>query len=146
VLPMTDQAVLVSKPVPRPTPDSLPYWEAAKRNILRLPRCEDCAKPFFYPRSACPTCGGTNISWIDCSGRATLHTYIISHRPAPGFQADAPYAVAVVELEEGPRLMTNIVGIPNTPEMLQLDMVLEVDFELRGEYSVPVFRPAGEVK
>jgi hypothetical protein len=59
-----------------------------------------------------------------------------------GFEDDAPYAIAVVELEEGPRMMTNIVGIANTPETLELDMDLEVDFEPRGDYHVPVFRPA----
>lgn len=76
------------------------------------------------------------------SGRGTLHTYVINHRPAPGFEDDAPYAVAVVELEEGPRLMSNIVGIENTPENLVLDMDLEVTFEQRGDVAVPVFQPS----
>jgi hypothetical protein len=85
------------------------------------------------------------------SGRAKLHTYLINHRPAPGFEDDAPYAIAVVELEEGPRMMTNIVGVSNTPENLELDMPLEVRFEPRGDrrdqerggQMVPVFTPAG---
>ena len=67
---------------------------------------------------------------------------MISHRAAPGFGADAPYAIAVVELEEGPRMMSNIVGVVNNPDSLVLDMALEVDFEPRGEQMVPVFRPA----
>ena len=78
------------------------------------------------------------------SGRGRLHTYLISHRPAPGFEADVPYAIAIVELDEGPRMMSNIVGIPNTPEHLVLDMELRVEFEPRGDdMQVPVFRPAG---
>jgi uncharacterized OB-fold protein len=71
-----------------------------------------------------------------------LHTYVISHRASPGFEGDVPYAIAVVQLEEGPRMMTNIVGIENTPENLVLDMDLVAEFEPRGEQSVVVFRPA----
>ena len=82
------------------------------------------------------------MEWLAVSGRARLHSYVISHRPAPGFEGDAPYAIAVVELEEGPRLMTNIVGVENTPENLVLDMALEVVFQERGDQCVPVFRPA----
>jgi hypothetical protein len=79
---------------------------------------------------------------VAASGRARLHTYLINHRPAPGFEA--PYAIAVVELEEGPRLMTNIVGIENTPENLQLDMELQVTFEERDGMWIPLFTPATE--
>jgi len=68
---------------------------------------------------------------------------VISHRAAPGFEGQVPYAIAVVELAEGPRMMSNVVGIANTPEALVLDMELEVDFEPRGAVAVPVFRPAG---
>ncbi len=75
------------------------------------------------------------------SGRGTLHTYVINHRAAPGFEA--PYAIAVVELDEGPRMMSNIVGVDQTPEALVLDMALEVTFEERGDVFVPLFRPAG---
>jgi uncharacterized OB-fold protein len=72
-----------------------------------------------------------------------LYSYVINHRPAPGFEAEAPYAIAVVQLAEGPRMMTNIVGVPNTPEALELDMPLRVQFEKRGEVTLPVFGPAG---
>jgi uncharacterized OB-fold protein len=132
------------KAAPKPTPETAPYWEAANRGELLIQRCNPCDRPFFYPRSACPTCASTDITWITASGRARLHTYLINHRPAPGFEDDAPYAIAVVELEEGPRMMTNIVGVPNTPENLELDMPLEVRFEARGDQMVPVFAPAGQ--
>lgn len=128
---------------PRPTPETLPYWEAANQGELLIQRCRSCEKPFFYPRLACPGCGSKEVVWVRASGRATLHTYLVNHRPAPGFEDDAPYAIAVVELEEGPRMMTNIVGLPNTPEALELDMALEVRFEARGDQMVPVFAPAG---
>lgn len=131
-----------SKPVPFPTPETAPYWEAANRGELLIQRCNACGRAFFYPRSACPNCSSADVDWIRASGRARLHTYVINHRPAAGFEDDAPYAIAVVELEEGPRMMTNIVGVPNTPEHLELDMPLEVRFDARGEQMVPVFTPA----
>ena len=86
------------------------------------------------------------MEWFAASGDATLYSYVINHRPAPGFEADGPYAIAVVQLAEGPRLMTNIVGVPPTPEALVLDMPLRVTFEQRGPISLPVFAPvqAGE--
>jgi uncharacterized OB-fold protein len=87
----------------------------------------------------CPACGSRIVEWFTASGRATLYSYVINHRPAPGFEDDAPYAIAVVELDEGPRMMTSIVGLPATPEALQLDMPLQVRFEPRGDVSLPVF-------
>ncbi len=130
------------KPVPKPTPETEHYWEGTKLGELRIQRCNECGQAYFYPRPSCPHCSSTDVTWVRASGQARLHTYLISHRPAPGFTDEVPYAIAVVELEEGPRMMTNIVGVENTPEALVLDMALEVAFEPRGEQSVPVFRPA----
>jgi uncharacterized OB-fold protein len=81
------------------------------------------------------------VEWVVASGRARLHTYLINARPGPGFE-ETP-AIAIVELEEGPRMMTNIVGIANTPENLKLDMPLQVTFEERDGTWIPLFRPAG---
>jgi len=131
-----------AKLAPKPTPETMHYWEGTAKGELRIQRCNTCHDAYFYPRLSCPSCSSTDVSWIEASGRARLHTYLISHYPAPGFADDVPYAIAIVELEEGPRMMTNIVGIENTPEALELDMNLEVTFEPRGDYSVPVFRPA----
>jgi uncharacterized OB-fold protein len=83
------------------------------------------------------------VEWFTATGRATLYSYVINHRPARGFEEDGPYAIAVVQLAEGPRMMTNIVGVPNTPEDLVLDMELQVTFEQRGEISLPQFTPVG---
>ena len=132
------------KPVPQPTPDTQPFWDGCARGELMLQRCRDCDQPYVYPRPICPACGPTDVEWFTASGRATLYSYVINHRPAPGFEADAPYAIAVVELAEGPRMMTNIVGVPNTPAELILDMELQVTFEQRGDISLPVFAPAGK--
>jgi uncharacterized OB-fold protein len=132
------------KPSPKPTPETEHYWEGTKLGELRIQRCHACGQAYFYPRPSCPFCFSTDVSWEVASGRARLHTYLISHRPAPGFADDVPYAIAVVELEEGPRMMTNIVEVEQTPEALVLDMDLAVDFEARGAQSVAVFRPSGD--
>jgi len=132
-----------AKPVPEPTPDTQPFWDGCAAGELRIQRCRDCGKPYFYPRPVCPECGSTDVEWFTASGRATLYSYVINHRPARGFEDDGPYAIAVVQLAEGPRMMTNLVGVPNTPEDLILDMELQVTFEQRGEISLPVFAPAG---
>ena len=129
------------KAAPKPTPETAPYWEAANRGELQIQQCNVCSRHYFYPRTACPHCSSTDVTWVTVSGRGRLHTYLISHRPAPGFEDEAPYAIAVVELEEGPRMMANIVGVNNTPDELDLDMPLEVRFERRGEQMVPVFTP-----
>ena len=131
-----------AKPVPEPTPETQPFWDGCARGELLLQRCRDCGKPYFYPRPVCPACGSTDVEWFRASGRATLYSYVINHRPARGFEAEAPYAIAVVELAEGPRMMTNIVGVPNTPEDLVLDMELQVTFEQRGDVTIPQFGPA----
>lgn len=129
------------RPLPQPTPETQHFWDGAKAGELRLQRCDDCAHTYFPPRPFCPNCGSRSVSVFPASGRATLYSYVIHHRAPPGFEA--PYAIAVVELEEGPRMMTNIVGTPQTPEALQLDMALEVAFQpMNDEISLPLFRPA----
>lgn len=131
-----------SRPIPQPTPETAHYWEGARQGELRIQRCVDCAHAYFPPRPFCPACSSRDVAVEVASGRATLHSYVIHHREVPGFEP--PYAIAVVELEEGPRMMTNIVECDQTPEALRLDMDLEVTFlELTDEIHLPVFRPAG---
>ena len=131
------------RPLPKPTPETQHFWDGARRGELLLQRCDDCHAAYFPPRPFCPSCASRSVSVFRASGRAQLHSYVISHRPAPGFTP--PYAIAVVQLEEGPRMMTNIVGCPQTPEALVLDMPLEVVFEPIDErITLPLFRPARE--
>ncbi len=118
------------------------FWDGAKRGELIIQRCDDCAHAYFPPRPFCPSCGGRSVQNEVTSGRATLYSYVINQRPPPGF--DGPIAVAVVELAEGPRMMTNIIDTPQTEEALVLDMDLEVVFEPQTEeISLPLFRPTG---
>ena len=98
-------------------------------------------KCYFPPRPFVPGTGSTDISVVKASGKGRLYSYIINHRPPPGFTA--PYAICVVELDEGVRMMTNIVECDQTPEALVLDMPVEVVFEkIDDEISLPLFRPA----
>ena len=127
--------------VPIPTPETKPFWEGTRAGELRLQRCDGCSHVYFPPRPFCPACAGRAVSWFAASGRGSLYSYVIHHRPVPGFTP--PYSIAVVELAEGPRLMTNIVECPQTPEALQLDMPVEVVFQkLSDEIFLPQFRPA----
>ena len=103
------------KPVPVPTPETQPFWDGCAAGELRIQRCRTAATPYFYPRPVCPACGSVSVEWFTASGRATLYSYVINHRPAPGFEDDGPYAIAVVQLAEGPRMMTSITGVPEHP-------------------------------
>ncbi|MFQ5382040.1 MAG: Zn-ribbon domain-containing OB-fold protein [Dehalococcoidia bacterium] len=131
-------------PLPQPTPETQHFWDGTRVGELRLQRCDDCGTPYFPPRPFCPACSSRSVSVFSASGRATLHTYVISHRAMPGSGLEPPYSIAVVELEEGPRMLTNIVECEQTPEALQLDMPLEVVFdEVSPEITLANFRPAG---
>lgn len=122
--------------------ESRPYWEAAAEGRLLLRSCRDCGEAHHYPRPFCPSCWSESVEWTESSGRATLYTWSTVHvNGMPPFSDRLPYVAAVVDLEEGPRLMTTIVGCD--PDALEIGMSLVVDFEdLTDEIRAPVFRPA----
>ena len=127
--------------LPVPTPETQHFWDGCKAGELLLQRCTDCTKSYFPPRPFCPKCASRQVSAFAASGRAILDSYVIHHRKVPGFEP--PYAIAVVKLAEGPRMMTNIVECAQTPEALQLDMPLEVVFAKQTDaITLPFFRPA----
>ena len=109
---------------------------------LRLQRCTDCGHSYFPPRAFCPKCASRDVEVYAASGKATLYSYVINHRPRKDMGTE-PHSIAVVELAEGPRMMTNIVGCPQTPEALQLDMPVQVTFQKESDdISLPLFEPA----
>jgi uncharacterized OB-fold protein len=127
--------------VPTPTPETEHFWEGTRAGELRLQRCTSCSQHYFPPRPWCPHCSSADVEVVEASGDATLYSYVIVHRGMPWMEA--PYVVAVVELAEGPRMMTNIVGCPPEPEALPLDLALRVRFEsISDEISLPLFEPA----
>ncbi|HEY8171909.1 MAG TPA: OB-fold domain-containing protein [Dehalococcoidia bacterium] len=130
-----------TKPLPIPSPESEPFWEGCKRHELRLPYCTHCERFFFYPRKFCPRCFSWDIEWRTCSGRGTLYTFAIQYRPQMmGFTP--PYVTAIVQLEEGPRLMTNLVGVEPSPESIRCDMPVEVVWEdASDEITLAHFKP-----
>ena len=131
-----------TRPLPVPTPETRHFWEGTQVGELRLQCCDDCRHIYFPPRPFCPKCASRKVTVVTSSGKAKLYSYVIHHRPAPGFTP--PYAIAVVELDEGPRMMSNIVGCPQTPDALVLDMLLQVTFERQSEQiTLPFFKPAG---
>jgi uncharacterized protein len=139
----TETDVLKStKPVPRPAPESLPYWEAAKQHRLSLPKCEACEKFWFPPSRSCPHCLSAEFAFQDVSGRGKVFSFVTFHRPFhPAFTEEVPYVVALVELEEGPRLLTNILGL--NPDEVTCDMPVKVVFDdVDSEHTVPKFERA----
>ena len=133
----------IQRPLPKPTPETQHFWDGCKEGELRLQRCSKCAETWFPPRPFCPSCACREVEVYKASGKATLLSYVISHRGHPGFGKE-PYAIAVVKLEEGPQMMSNVVGCPQTPEALLLDMPLEVTFEQQTKDEsifIPLFKP-----
>lgn len=128
-------------PEPHPTPETRPYWEATTRHVLVHHRCRGCGSATQHPRAVCAGCGSTDLAWTPCSGRARLHSYVIVHRPEPVFAAEAPFVLAIVELEEGVRMTSRIVDVEPNPDALPLDAELELRWLPRGAVNLPVFAP-----
>ena len=132
-----------TRPLPQPTPETQHFWDGCKQGQLLLQRCDDCASVYYPPRPFCPSCSSRAVSAFAASGRGTLVSYVINYRPHPAW--DEPHSIAIVQLEEGPRMATNIVGCEQTPEALQLDMPVEVVFEaVSDDISLPLFQPVQE--
>jgi uncharacterized OB-fold protein len=97
------------RPLPRPTPVSAPFWDGLRQREIRLQRCDDCRRVQFYPRPACRFCGALELTWETLSGGAELYSYTVVHRaPFEAFADAVPYALAIVALDEGPRLVSTV--------------------------------------
>lgn len=129
--------------LPVPTPETKHFWDGARESKLLLQRCEECERAYFPPRPHCPRCGTSRVTVFPASGRARLYSYTIDHI---NLRDGSPVAVGVAELEEGVRMMCNLLEVDQTPEALQLDMPLQVVFQkINDEITLPQFKPAGEV-
>jgi len=132
----------IDKPLPAVTEDGAPYWAAAREGRLELQRCAKCKHWRFPPSVVCPKCLAFEHEWAPVSGRATIYSFIVVHRPQhPGFAKDAPYNVALIELEEGPRMLTNIVDCDL--DTLAVGQKVQLVLQDTGKgAALPRFRPA----
>ena len=124
----------MNPPVPAIDPDSTPYWAALDQHRLILKRCGACGKAHFYPRELCPYCHADDLTWVEASGRGAIYSFTVCRRPAgPAFAAEIPYVVALVDLAEGPRMMTRILG---DPAAVAIGRAVRVRFERQNETLV----------
>jgi uncharacterized OB-fold protein len=126
------------KPQPTPSAESAPFWEGAKARRLQLPRCNTCARFWFPPSQRCAHCLSADFEWREVSGQGRIYSFVVFHRVYhPAFESEVPYAVAIVELDEGPRMLANIVG--TKPDDIRCDQRVRVVFEERGDQAIPQF-------
>ena len=131
---------MYEKPLPVFDADSRPFWEGAKAHKLVLQQCGGCGKFVFYPRVLCPHCHSDSLEWKDVSGEGTIHTFTVARRPAgPTFKEDLPYVVALIDLKEGPRMMSNIVT--DDVDSVKIGQSVKVTFDdVTGEVTLPKFQ------
>ena len=125
---------------PRRNPETAAFWDACAEHRLALPRCDECDQLIWYPRRFCPFCGSRSVTMVDVSGRGSVYTFTIMRRGGGPFRDKAPYVLAYVELDEGPVMMTNIVGAD--PESVYVGQPVKVVWEPAGDTdAVPRFTP-----
>ena len=140
--PSTLDALAAVRPRPEPTPISRPFWDATAQGRFLIQRCRACSTAIFYPKVTCTSCGSVELGWEEASGQGTVHTFSVARRAThPKFTGKEPYVVAIVELAEGPRVTTNIVGCE--PAAVHVGMAVHVHFEPVGAdgFAMPVFAP-----
>ena len=130
---MTDST---PRPYPEPDGESRPFWEGVAEGRLRIQRCGACGRHVFYPRSVCPHCMEARLEWVDTAGSGTVYSFTVVHRAPPGFAEEAPYVVALVELSEGPRLLTRLAGVKPAEALVGMAVQLAVG----GDPPLPFFK------
>lgn len=129
-----------SKPIPQPTSDTQPYWDGCKNHELRVQQCTACGHRQFYPRIYCTACMSEAVQWVTASGRGTVLSFTTVYRPVTkAFANEVPYVVALITLDEGPQMMSNIVNC--SPQQVEIGKTVEVIFEdWTTNIAVPKFR------
>ena len=131
------------KPAPRPSAESQPFWDAAQKRKLVLQHCRSCGQCWFPPSARCHHCLSADFEWRETSGEGRIYSFVVYHRLYhPGFEADLPYIVAIVELREGPRLLSNIIG--TRWQDVRCDMAVRATFDDDGRgLLIPKFAIRG---
>ena len=135
----------IDRPLPQPmTPEAKPYWDGLKDGKLMLPKCQTCGQTFFYPRVLCPHCQSRAITWVQASGKGKLHAFGIAHQSFNrAYKVPPPFVLAMIQLEEGPRMVSNLINVEPDPKVVRCDMPVEVVFtKLTDDVTVPLFQPA----
>lgn len=129
------------KPLPTPDEFSGPYWQGCAKHELLIQRCQNCGSYQDFPRGMCYRCSAENLEWVRASGRGTVYSFSTIYRaPTPEFADDVPYTIALIELEEGIRMMSNIIDC--APEDIKIGMPVEVVFDkVTPEITLPKFKP-----
>ncbi|HEX75028.1 MAG TPA: Zn-ribbon domain-containing OB-fold protein [Dehalococcoidia bacterium] len=130
------------KPLPQPNADTRPFWDGCKEHQLRFQKCRDCGHVRWPPSIICPRCYSSEVEWMVASGEGKVYTFVVYHYAYhKAFENDLPYITAIVELEEGPHILTNIVGCSS--DEVRCDMPVKVAWEdVTEEFSLPKFKPA----
>lgn len=132
------------KPVPSLTPENAPFYQGLREHAMRLQRCVQCSAFRYPPSDRCSHCLSNASTWHHMSGLATVYSWTVLHHVYhPAFASDVPYNIAVVQLEEGPRLITNIIGCQNAD--IYIGMPVEVEYvDVSDEITLAKFRPRHE--
>jgi uncharacterized protein len=130
-----------TKPIPIPSIESKPYWDGLKQHKLLMQRCDGCGKFWFPPSLLCPHCNDGRFTWSETKGTGRVFSFVVYHRVYhPGFADEVPYTVAVIELDEGPRLISNVIGIP--PDQVVCDMRVKIAYDdITDAMTIPKFAP-----
>jgi len=130
------------KPLPHPSVESRPFWDGCKRHELLIQRCKKCGTLLHYPRVICPKDASGEFDWVRSTGKGRVHSYTICYRAFhPGFAGDLPYVAAIVELDEGVRMMSNVIGVQ--PAQVHIGIPVQVVFEdVTAEITLPKFKLA----
>ncbi|MEU7550896.1 OB-fold domain-containing protein [Streptomyces sp. NPDC044571] len=132
----------MTRSVPVPSELTRPFWQAARDGRLVVPACRACGLRFFTPEPVCPGCWSADWTWQPCSGRGRVYSVTVVHR-APGPDFDVPFALAVVDLDEGAAMLTHVLGVP--PDEVVIGMRVAVDFRIVAEgMRLPYFVPEAD--
>lgn len=123
--------------------DTRAFWEGTREQQLRYQRCDDCGTVVWHPRAHCTGCTGGTLSWHTASGQGTIYTFsVVRQSYHPFFRTRVPYAVAWIDLDEGPRVLSNVVGVDDPTRDLECGQRVVVEWEPHETVSIPLFRPA----
>ncbi|MCH7810842.1 MAG: Zn-ribbon domain-containing OB-fold protein [Chloroflexi bacterium] len=141
---MSDQKY--PKPLTTPSPEAQRFWEGTKKHELWIPYCRSCENSYWYPRDFCPQCGSRDVEWRQSGGKGRVYTFAIHYRAFhPGWTNEVPYVTALIDLDDGVRIFSNLVEVEADPKAIRCEMPVEVVFEdVTDEITLAKFRPVSE--